>query len=271
MRHSPYYNAYEGLLDDLEDSGSIRLLDTLKDVFVISNDDTITHSRLTSCHCYICSEIKRHIQEIGSILEVYSEAIKNCINLSGTLDTIIRSWADRIRITWQEGLIDPELRLAVPIWIPVLGDMPFAGPKSRTMARINAESLVGNPSQGIFNAHYESTPNVRFDINDETTTYSGSLLAKGMMLGNVEQVSTRMASGIASKECLEMIRCITVDDGGQIPSISESIWRILCANRNADGGPLPPLYRMALFHLLQGSRGVCSIDTGELLALIPTT
>ncbi|KAK9419366.1 putative Heterokaryon incompatibility domain-containing protein, partial [Seiridium unicorne] len=50
--------------------------------------------------------------------------------------------------------------------------MPFAGPKSRTMARINAESLVGNPSQGIYNAHYGSTANFRFDINDETTTYS---------------------------------------------------------------------------------------------------
>ncbi|KAK6065969.1 hypothetical protein SCUP515_10912 [Seiridium cupressi] len=134
------------------------------------------------------------------------------------------------------------------------------------MARINADSLVGNRSQGIYNAHYGSTANVSFGISDETRAYSGSLFAKGIMLGKVEHVTTKIVSGIVPKECLEMIKGIAVDDRGQIQSISESIWRILCANRNADGGPMPPIYRMVLFHLLQGSRGVRSIDTGELFA-----
>ena len=67
---------------------------------------------------------------------------------------------------------------------------------------MNTESLVGGPSQRINNAYNEKLADIRFGIDDATKGYVGSLFAKGIVLGEVEHLSTRMADGIVLRECL---------------------------------------------------------------------
>ncbi|KAI6082596.1 heterokaryon incompatibility protein-domain-containing protein [Hypoxylon rubiginosum] len=296
FRRSPYFEAYEGLLDNLENSRSIRLLDTLKDLFLRSNDGRIIRPR-TSLESLIHSFNDfqstdprdrvyallglAHRPEPGevkglptltpdydrTVLEVYTVLVMDCIRISGSLDILVRPWADGRRSSWQGDFIDPDLRFAVPSWISVRGDMPFSNPKFQRTNRVNADSLVGKPSQGIYNAHNGTIADVRFGIDDATKTYTGSLFAKGIILGEIKRLSTRMADGIVLKECLEMIEGILFDDDGTVRGISDPLWRIMCANRNAGGDRAPSLYRLSLLQLLRQSSSLNSIDTEDCLTL----
>ncbi|KAI0912242.1 heterokaryon incompatibility protein-domain-containing protein [Ustulina deusta] len=297
FQRSPYYSAYEGLLDDLENSRSIKLLDTLKDLFLKSNDGNIICSRTNletlvhnfrqfqttdpRDHIYsllssadLSHSVRNQISGLPSWepdynrsnLEVFTDFVLYCARTSGSLDVIVRPWADVKRQPWQCDLVDPDLRFAVPSWIAVLGCMPFGEPKLNCKNRVNADSLVGGPSQGIYNANGGTIAEVRFGVDDARKTYTGSLFAKGIVLGEVQHLSTRMADGIVLKECLEMIGGITKDDNGTICDISDSLWRILCANRDTLGSRAPSLYRLSLLQLLPRNTCLTSLDTEDLLS-----
>jgi len=141
--------------------------------------------------------------------------------------------------------------------------MPFGDPRFEHRTRVNAGSLVGGPSQRIYNAHNGTIADVRFGVDDATRSYIGSLFAKGIAL---EHLSTRMADGIVLKECLETIGGTVRDDVSVIQDISDSLWRILCANRDAHGDRAPSLYRISLLQLLRQTPCLTSIDTEYLLS-----
>ncbi|KAF2027422.1 hypothetical protein EK21DRAFT_114781 [Setomelanomma holmii] len=101
-------------------------------------------------------------------------------------------------------------------------------------------------------------------MNHVTKTYDGSLFAKGFMLGRVDKLSVRMANGLVSQECFDMLGGIERNDDGIFQGIDDSLWRILTANRGPNGERVPSLYRIALLHLLQQYPKMTSLDTTEL-------
>jgi hypothetical protein len=99
-----------------------------------------------------------------------------------------------------------------------------------------------------------------------TNLLNGIMVLKGINIGTIKEQSMRMADGIVLKECLDLIGGISRDNEGALLGISDSVWRILCANRNADGDPAPAVtYRMAMLRVLKSSSGRTGIDTEELL------
>ena len=294
FKRSPYYAEYEGLLDDLEGSRSVRLLDTLKDVFLRSQDGRIIRPRrgleamLYELRDYQSTDPRDRVYALLRMLnrdplnqtpglpsltpdynrtnlEVHTDAVMYCTRLSGSLDIIVRRWADVKRRPWQDDMVDPDLRFVVPSWISTLGDMPFGHPKLESRVRVNADPLVGGPSQQIYCAHNGKIAKIRFGVDDAKLTYTGSLFVKGVKLGEIEQLSTRMPDGILLRECLEMIGGIIRDDAGGIQGINDSLWRIFCANRDEKGLRAPALYRISLLQLLRHSTCPMSIDTTDLL------
>jgi hypothetical protein len=291
-QQSPYYPAYEGLLDQLETSSSIRLLYTVKDLFLRTGSGTII-DRTTKLETLVsdlrefATTDRRDViyallgmatettQEDGmeslkpdytkSVLEVYSDFVMYCVRTLGSLDIILRAWAPVKRASWHETLIDPDLRFAVPSWISVLESLPFGDPKLKLKSRMNADALVGGPSHRTYNASGRLVANIRFGLDDVTKSYDGSLFVNGLVLGDIEQVSTRMASGIVLKECLEMIGGIDRGAEGQVLDISDPLWRTLCVNRNEDGQRVSPLYRIFLLQILRQYSTLISIDTEDLL------
>ncbi len=74
-----------------------------------------------------------------------------------------------------------------------------------------------------------------------------------------------MADGIVHKECLDMAGGVTMDYKGAVQSVSDTLWRTLCANRDENGKRAPSFYRIALLHLFQKIPNLRDIDTTELL------
>lgn len=205
-----------------------------------------------------------------SILDTYSDFISHCIRTSGSIDIIRRPWAPVKRSNRHESFLgpdlrDPDLRFKVPSWIAVRDELPYGDPKSESHDRLCADSLVGSAASKIYNANNDVPARVRFGMTEVDRSYDGSILAKGIELGTITEVSTRMADGIVLKECLAMIGGIISDDSGKLNTVSDTLWRVLCANRDENGKSVPHLYRIALIHLLQKIPKLTSIDTTELL------
>ncbi|KAI1132443.1 heterokaryon incompatibility protein-domain-containing protein [Nemania abortiva] len=294
MQKSPSYSACKGLLDDLESLRPIKLLDTFKDLFLRSGDGTIISPR-TSLETLIhefrgwqttdkrdvvysllgVASLEAH-QMTGVPLivpdytrtahEVYTDFVRYCIQVSESSDILLRPWADVERTKWPADLFDHDLQFAVPSWMSGLGSMPYGHPKFNHKDRINGESFLGSPAEKKHNAHNGTKAKVRFGTDDETKTYNGSVFVKGIVLGEVEALSTRMAEGIILKECLEMFPGIAVDDTGAPHDIPQSLWCTLCANYGTDGKRAPRLYRRALLDLFRKSGCLASLDTIELLS-----
>lgn len=252
FQSSPYYTAYEGLLKNLEDSKSVRLLDTLKHLFLPSEEggiirptmslETLLHSfkdfqssdprdRIYALYGLANSPKSGQISGLPSltpdynrtILEVYTDFVMYCTRTSGSLDIIVRPWADVKRTPWQSESVEPDLRFGVPSWISVLGETPFGGPKFEHRTRVNGDPLVGGSLQRIYNAHNGTIADVRFGVDDAPKGFTSSLFARGISLSEIEHLSTRMADGIVPKECLEMIGGIVRNDVGVICNISDSL------------------------------------------------
>ncbi|EXJ67516.1 uncharacterized protein A1O5_09529 [Cladophialophora psammophila CBS 110553] len=294
FRKPPYHAAYEGILDDFEDSKSVRLLDTLKDLFLRSQDGNIIRPRrspeslLYELRAYEYTDPRdrvyallstvdlpspNHLTGLPSLepdydrtnLEVHTDVVMYCTRISGSLDIILRHWADVKRRPWQDSLVDPDLRFVVPFWISGLEDMPFGHPSAESRIRVNAESPVGGPSQQVYCAHNGKVADIRFGVDDSTLTYNGSPFTKGIKLGEIEQLSTRMADGILLSECLGLVEGIIMDDAGALKEIKDLLWQIFCPNRDEKGHRASARYRIALLHLLRHNTRFTSIDTENLL------
>jgi hypothetical protein len=200
-----------------------------------------------------------------SNLDVYSDFISRCIITSGSLDVITRPWAPLRRTKWHKKFLDPDLRFWVPSWISILDDLPFGVPKKGTGKRTNADTLVGKATTKVYNASNSMRAQFRFGINEADRTFDGCLFAKGVAIGTVTELSTRMADGIVLRDCLEMIGGIERTSEGQLTKMSDAVWRILCGNRDDLGRSASPVSRYALLHLLQRLPPNSSIDTVELL------
>jgi hypothetical protein len=116
----------------------------------------------------------------------------------------------------------------------------------------------------VYNASDNRPAEARFGIDDVSKCYNGSLYAKGIILGRVDELSVRMADGIVNQECFDLIGGVERNDQGKLEGIEDSLWRILTANRGPNGERVPSLFRIALLHLLQQYPKMTSLDTIDL-------
>ena len=78
----------------------------------------------------------------------------------------------------------------------------------------------------VYNAHNNTKPDVFLGRNATTQACTGSLFAKGIILGSIARRSVRMANAVIPAECFGVL---TLAAG------PPDIWRILCADRDDEG------------------------------------
>ncbi|KAK6379475.1 hypothetical protein LTS17_006393 [Exophiala oligosperma] len=179
-------------------------------------------------------------------LEAYVDLIQHCAQQSLSLDIICRPWAPIL----QPSQAAPML----PSWIVSKDRMPSGIPSAQYVRRIHADPLVGNSRKRIYSCSFNKTPQIWFGTkwNAERNTgeSDGTLNAKGIVLGQITSISTRMADGIVYQDVLEILggvkRCAVTHW-----SFPDAIWRTLCADRDANGDRAPRYYRSMMLDILQ--------------------
>jgi hypothetical protein len=273
-KDQPFINA----LGNFRDSPAIRLLDTIKGVFLKSHDGAILGRKLsletlvelaTFCETtdprdaiYALLNLandadassKSDLQEAiipdygRSLLNVFTDFVSHCFRQSKSLDIICRPWAPVSRSNDREQIVhsqaDPSLVHRVPSWIASRDDLPFGNPSWRVSRQMHGKSLVGYSRKRLYNAHYNTVPVAKID-------HDGVLHARGIYLCEINQRSTRMADAIVLKECLDILGVISRDQQSHLIDLPEAIWRTLCGDRDAKGEPAPSIYRIAMFHLIE--------------------
>jgi hypothetical protein len=118
----------------------------------------------------------------------------------------------------------------------------------------------------VYNAHYNTKPDVFLGRNLTTQACTGSLFAKGIIIGDIIRRSVRMANAVIPAECFEVLG---LDDGRYDGS---DLWRILCADRDDEGNKAPPSFRSAFLARIPPGQAAgravprtISVDVEELL------
>jgi hypothetical protein len=187
-----------------------------------------------------------------SLLQVYTEFIKYCVDTSGELDMICRHWAPSnttvvIELP-KQGKRQFESNL--PSWISLLSNSAYGVPGKIFTGRKNADSLVCTPR--IYNAsgrrqaqdyHFGTKPPeiVQQIENNQALvlreTYNGTLTVRGLLLGKVTELSPRMIPGIIPQEVVSLggwsysLR----DESLHVKEVPDRLWRTLVANKNLNG------------------------------------
>ena len=217
-----------------------------------------------------------------SVLDVFAEFVAHCCSQSGKLDVICRPWAPSASISIFSTNGNNEIESHVhttPSWILCRDKLPFGDPAWRGKYRIHGNPLITRENVRCYFADYGSSPQITLGRTPRGT-FDGSLLVKGLMLGRIAERSARMADGIITKGCLDILKATSDVTGLDRFMVPDTIWRTLCADRDEKGERAPRLYQTAALHLLkmscdrpllQGSAHlldeVSSIDPEELLDL----
>jgi hypothetical protein len=238
-----------------------------------------------------------------SPLQVYIDFVRHCITSSSSLDIICRNWAlplprTKKRIVGQMHYVQP-----LPTWIRSIGHSPY-GSRARLTGHLNGDSLVGEPGRRIYNASRGRVTQVRFSElattgssapstpwsgeNDEdmkdndlyfrnilddntrsttppstTSTSYPTLFAEGIILSRITRISSRVVDGTISDDCLTMAGWNGADD---INHLSDRTWRMLVADRAADGRHTPFWFRRACMYCLSKTTPDGDLGTSKLIA-----
>ncbi|KIW14239.1 hypothetical protein PV08_07021 [Exophiala spinifera] len=188
-----------------------------------------------------------------SILDVFVDFILHCCRQSGSLDIICRPWAPMVSSPvspiGRKDRSDHSLQ-TFPSWIASRDSLPFGGPSRRLNHRLHANPLVDRSQRRPYNAHYGLKPHVSVGRNKDGTC-DGSLHARGIILGEIAERSTRLANAIVTRECLSILGTISRNPHSSLIDLPDTIWRTLCADRDGKGELAPRFYRVAMLHLLQ--------------------
>lgn len=123
-----------------------------------------------------------------SVVEVYRDFIRYCVDTSGSLDIICRCWAPIERRsavlnparTSNKREEKPKLKVKMPSWVALLTKSPFGSPEQALNGRINGDSLVGHPDHKFYNACGGSVAkNAHFDNLDLDMSSPG--MASGVL------------------------------------------------------------------------------------------
>jgi hypothetical protein len=270
------------LLANFNDSPAVRLLDTVECVFRKSEQGDIlyrTMSLETLVEFGTYSETTDHRDTIYTllnlandgtpisesdesesviipdyskpILDVYADFILHCCHRSESLDLICRPWAPTSSSDKH------------PSWIATRERLPFGDPSLRLKQRLHGNPLVGSSQKRTYNAHNGSKPHASIGKSKDEGSCTGSLYAKGIIIGEIDQVSTRMANAIVTKECLETLGTISRNPHSGLVNLPDAIWRTLCADRDDRMERAPSFYQLAMLHLLQISSQAPEADESD--------
>ncbi|PQE04506.1 hypothetical protein CJF31_00007327 [Rutstroemia sp. NJR-2017a BVV2] len=281
------------ILTNYHESPAVRLLDTIKGSFTKSADGKILNRRMSLETVVDLSKFSETsdprdtvyallnlandittssqpnqsdaiVPDYGkSVLDVFMDFVLHCCSRSRSLDVICRPWAPT-----SSSIADPRSKnnpfgnyiQELPSWIASRDNLPFGDPSRRLNYRLHGKPLVGGSLKRIYNAHYGSGPQVSVRRNKDGAC-NGSLDVMGLVLGEIAQRSTRLANAILTKECLQLLGTIAFKPHLTLMSLSDTIWRTVCADRDGKGEPAPRAYRLAMLNLLQISSEIP--ETGD--------
>jgi hypothetical protein len=141
-----------------------------------------------------------------NVLDVYVDFILHCRQNSMSLDIIYRPWAPASTYTVPSisgGRATNSELLNFPSWIVFRNNIPFGDPSWKLKHRLHDKSLVGSSKRPVYPTNYGSQPQVTFG-RDTKSACDGSMYAKDLILGEIDQRSTRMASAIVTSDSLEI-------------------------------------------------------------------
>jgi hypothetical protein len=205
-----------------------------------------------------------------SILDVYSDFVDYCLLKESSLDIICRAWAYWPTET-REDSIPPR-----PSWIGLAQDLPY-GPPLWSTGRINGESLIGKPSEKIYDASRGAVMQAKIMLRQRQETYtavslqsqlrgqpkfSGLLVAKGIKLGRLSAVSSRVIEGTIAEDGLKILGW----KGSLEHDVPDQLWRTLVADRGPHGRAAPSWYRRACALALTKASAEGDLSTSKLLA-----
>jgi hypothetical protein len=188
-----------------------------------------------------------------TVREVYEVATRYMVAESRSLDIVLRQWV-------------PKTDLKLPSWIQQYGS-PYSS---------YGVSLAGSKSEYSASGHLP--PKVAFMAKewvDEAGRFA-ALVAEGIEVGMITNVSTRMADGLVSRDCLEMCGMVFDEEGGvsQTKSDWENTWRTLVADRDGRGSDLRFTtygFSTEFYCLADDIKRLRGLDTDEMLTVaLPT-
>jgi hypothetical protein len=284
-------------IDKVLESPAVKMLDMIEGAFSKSTEGAIIHHRQSletlvhlSTFCETSderdsiyallniandtttlSEIREHgiiLPDYGkSVLDVYADFVIHCCQQSESLDILCRPWAQPPSTSplskWRKTGDDN----TIPSWIRTRDTMPFGNPSWRLKRRLHGNSLVGGSQKRLYNAHYRTRPAFSIGRDDRSGACDGSLIAKGVFLANISEISTRMADAIVTRKCLKLLGPVSwKTEPGNIV-LPDAIWRTLCADRDERGDPATSSFRVGMLELLQTNvlESTSSIDIEDLL------
>jgi hypothetical protein len=231
----------EHLVDLARFSDATNHRDTIYALLSLANDSIMTSTTQVA---------KIDPDYSKTVLDVYADFIQHCVHHSDSLDIICRPWAPTPSKTSYIHQLKDFNATSLPSWIATRDRLPFGEPSLRYTHRINGNTFVGSSEKRTYRVHHNSVPSIRVGRMPNGNC-NGALYVKGVALGEVGKRSTRMASAIISKECLEILGTITYYSYSKLMNIPEAIWRTLCADNGDNGFPASPFYQSAMLHILQ--------------------
>lgn len=142
-----------------------------------------------------------------STRDVFADLVMHCCHVSGSLDIICRPWAPRGDF---QGI--QVLQEDLPSWIRTRDQLPFGDPTKRSSYRVQSNSLVEHSQSRYYNAHFSTTPQVEMKKRPDGNL---ALVARGIAIADVSLLSLRMAGAVIPKTCLNILRSVCGQGGGE--------------------------------------------------------
>ncbi|OHF03172.1 hypothetical protein CORC01_01556 [Colletotrichum orchidophilum] len=237
------------------------------------------------------------------LLQVYTNFVKWCIEESDSLDILCRHWAlPELKQKLDEHY--PRL-VELPSWIKTVQESAYGSQNEGFGGRRTGDSFVGVPGARCYNASNGLSPKICFgrdmklpkpieDISAQkavegneqfefitssqqrplagqmnrnlltrrrNSDNSLTLIVRGLCIGIVSE-SYPMHEGIIPRQVL---RSLGHDQKTELQSVSETVWRTLVADRDADGKAPPAWYHRACMTCLVSDTNAGNIDTNAIL------
>jgi len=116
-----------------------------------------------------------------------------------------------------------------------------------------------NPSTGLLENRSISLSS---SVTEKPRKFDNTLYAKGLVLDQITEISSRIVDGTIPQECLKMGGW---EKGGNPNEVPDKLWRTLTADRGPDGRNPPRWYRRACLYCLAKTSPDGDINTGQLI------
>lgn len=209
-------------------------------------------------------DAQKHIKphESRSLLQLYTEFIRYCAEILGSLDMIGRHWAPNNTVVVKALTKEDKRRFVsvLPTWIGTLEESTFGTPDKIFRGQKEARSLIGTPTHTLYKASSGRSPQLTFGKRERPDNpvvlideYDGTARVTGIKLGAIQEVSARLIPGLLPREALELAGWAhsCKDESLKVEDVPDKLLRTLVANRTADGLPLPSNWRLYCLKMLQ--------------------